>query len=92
MAAQFNRRNGSESLLCDVIVVLNIAVFLRQWVICGEGFGSKYKAYFTWGMAKEFAHFSEGIIGLFIVLFAVFHNEVTNRLYHVSFELQVNKA
>ena len=30
MAAQFNGRNGTETLLCDVIVVLNIAAFLRQ--------------------------------------------------------------
>lgn len=58
MVTQFNGRNGTESLLCDFIVVLNIAVFLCQWVICGEGLGSKYKAYFTWEMAKEFARFS----------------------------------
>ena len=30
MAAQFNGRNGTETLLCDVIVVLNIAAFWRQ--------------------------------------------------------------
>ena len=33
--------NGTEILLCDVIVVLNIAAFLHQWVVRGEGFGSK---------------------------------------------------
>ena len=35
MAAQFNGRNGTETLICDVIVVLNIATFLRQWVVRG---------------------------------------------------------
>ena len=29
-AAQFNGRNGIETLLCDVIVVLNNAAFLRE--------------------------------------------------------------
>ena len=33
-------------MLCDVVVVLNIASFLRQRVVRGEGFGSKYKPYF----------------------------------------------
>ena len=28
--AQFNGRNGTETLLCDVVVVLNIAPFLRE--------------------------------------------------------------
>ena len=40
MAAQFNISNGTETLLCDVIVVLNIAAFLRQWVVRREDFGS----------------------------------------------------
>ena len=30
MAAQFNGRNGTATLLCDDIVVLDIAAFLRQ--------------------------------------------------------------
>ena len=69
-------------LLCEVTAVLNIAAFLGKCVVFGDSFGSKYKAYFTLEMAKEFARFSEG---LFIVVFAVFHNEVTNRQYQVSF-------
>ena len=56
-------------LLCDVIVVLNIAAFLRQWGFRGEGFGPKYKPYFTWEMADEFARCSADIIRLFIVVF-----------------------
>ena len=68
MTAHFN--GGMElRLLCDVIVVLNIAAFLRQWVFRGEGFGSKYKPYFTWEMAEEFARCSAGIIRLFVVVF-----------------------
>ena len=39
--------HGIETLLCDVIVVLNIAAFLHL--------GSKCKPYFTWEMAKKFA-------------------------------------
>ena len=64
---------GMELKLCfvEVIVVLNIAAFMRQWVVHGEGFRSKYKAYFNWGMAKEFARFSEGIIGLFCIVLSV---------------------
>ena len=56
-------------LLCDVIVVLNIAAFLRLWVVRGEGFASKYKSYFTWDMAEEFFRCSAGIIRLFLVVF-----------------------
>ena len=48
MAAQFNGRNGTETLLRDVIVVLNIAAFWRQWVLRGEGFRSKYKPFGKW--------------------------------------------
>ena len=65
MAAQFNARHGTETLICDVIVVLNIAAFLRQWVVRGEGFGSKYKPYFSWEMAEEFVRSLESIICLF---------------------------
>ena len=39
--------NATETLVYDVIVVLNIAAFLNQWVDRGEGFESKYKPYFT---------------------------------------------
>ena len=91
MAVRFNERNGSESLLCDVIVVLNIAVFLCQWVVCGKGFGSKYKAYFTWEMAQEFARFSEGIIGVFIVVFSVPQWNYKSSVPRL-FLMQVNKA
>ena len=54
MAAKFNGRNGTETLLCDAIVVLamDIAAFLRQWVVRGEVFGSRYKSSFTWEMAQ----------------------------------------
>ena len=41
-------------MLCDVTVVLNIAAFL----CVSESFvgkGSKYKPYFAWEMAEEFA-------------------------------------
>ena len=58
-----------QALLCDVIVVLNIAAFLHRWVLRGEGFGSKYKPYFTWEMTKEFARCSAGIIRLYFVAF-----------------------
>ena len=60
MAAKFNGRNGTETLLCDAIVVLamDIAAFLRQWVVRGEVFGSRYKSSFTWEMA-QFPKYSE---------------------------------
>jgi len=45
MTSHFNGRNGTETLLCDVIVALNIGAFLCQWVFHGEGFGSKYKPF-----------------------------------------------
>ena len=48
-SAHFNGRNGAETLRCDVTVVLNIAAFLRQCVVLGKGFGSKFKPYFTSG-------------------------------------------
>ena len=76
------RENGTETLLCDVIVVLNIAALLHKWVVRGEGFWCKYKSYFTWEMAKEFTRCSVGIIRLFFVFFllnyrlATFHSEV----------------
>jgi len=69
MTAHFNGKNGTETLLCDIIVVLNIDAFLHQWVLSGEGFGSKYKLYFTWEMAEEFARCSAGIICLFFIVF-----------------------
>ena len=97
MASQFNGRNGTESLLCDVIAVLNVAAFRRQWVVHWEGFGSKSKFYFTWEVAEEFARCSEGIIGLcFIVCLsncglATCHSEVTNRRYRVFFNFNVSR-
>ena len=68
----FNARNGTETLLCNVTVVLNIAAFLRYCVIPGEGFRIKNKAYFTWEMAEEFARCSAGIVDLFFVVFFFF--------------------
>lgn len=60
MAAHFNGRNGTETLFCDVHVVLKNAAFLHQLVVRGEAFGSKYKPYFTLEMAEEFTEmFSE---------------------------------
>ena len=53
---QCNGTNETETLFCDVIAVLNTAACLRQKVVRGEGFGSKYKPYFTWEMAEEFAY------------------------------------
>ena len=60
MAAKFNGTNGTERLLCDAVVVLamDIAAFLRQWVVREEGFGSKYKSSFSWEMA-QFPKYSE---------------------------------
>ena len=78
-------------LLCDVIFVLNISAFRRQWVLRGKGFGSKYKPSFTCEMAEEFARFWESIIRLFFVVclsncgLATFHREVRNRRYRVFF-------
>ena len=51
------------------LVVLNIAAFMHQWVFRGEGFGSKYKSYFTWEMAQEIARCAAGIICSFFVVF-----------------------
>ena len=58
----FNARNGTETLLCNVTVVLNIAAFLRYCVIPGEGFRIKNKAYFTWEMTEEFARWRQNKI------------------------------
>ena len=55
-------------LLCEVTAVLNIAAFLGKCVVFGDSFGSKYKAYFIWEMAEEFARCSEGIFRLFFVV------------------------
>ena len=62
MIAHFIGRNGTETLLCDVIVVLNIVAFLRQQVVRGEGFGSKNKPYLTWKIAEEYARCSACIV------------------------------
>jgi len=97
MTAHFNGRNGTETLLCDVIVVLNIDAFLLQWVLHGEGFGSKYKSYFTWEMAEEFTCCSAGIVRLFFVVFlsnsrlTMFHSEVKNRRYRVFLNYKLMK-
>ena len=91
MAVQFNGRNGTETLSGEVIVVLNIAGFLRQRVVRGEAFGSNYRPYFTWKMAEEFARCSESIIRLFFVVclsnygLATCQIEITNRQYRVFF-------
>ena len=69
MTARFNGRNETETLLCDVIVVLNIAAFLRHRVFRREGFGSKYKPSFTWEIAEKFTRCLEGIICLFFIVF-----------------------
>ena len=85
MTGRFNGKNGTETLLFDVTAVLSIAAFLRQRVVRREVFGSKYKPYFTWEMADEFASCPDGIIRFFFVVFlsncglAMFHSEVANR-------------
>ena len=93
MAAEFNGRNGTETLLYDVIVVVNVAAFRRQRVVHRESFGSKYQPYFKWEMAEEIARCSESIISrLFFVVclsncgLATFNREVKNRRYRVVFE------
>ena len=67
-AVKINGRNRTESFLFGIIVVLIITVFLYQLVVHGEGFRSKYKPYFSWEMAEEFAHCSKSIIRLFFVV------------------------
>ena len=86
MTGHFNGRNGTEILLFDVIVVLSIAVFLRQWVVRGEGFESKHKPYFTSVRSGRWVcQLSDGIIRFFFVIrlfncgLAMFHSEVSNR-------------
>ena len=66
---EINGRNQTESFLFGIIVVLIITVFLYQLVVHGEGFRSKYKPYFNWEMAKQFTCTSEGIIGLFFIVY-----------------------
>jgi len=92
-------RNGSETLPCDIIVVLNIAAFLRQWVFHGEAFGSKYKPYFTWEKAKQFARCSVDI-NIYSLLFhcflsncqlVMYHSEVKNRWYRVFLDYKLTK-
>ena len=51
MAAQVNGRNGAETLLYGVTVVLNISACLSQ-VRSFKGKGSKYKLYFAREMAE----------------------------------------
>ena len=44
MTVHLNERRETETLYCDIIVVLNIAALLRLlYVVLGEGFGVKYK-------------------------------------------------
>ena len=69
MAAHFNGRSGTETLLWTSLLSWTSLAFLCQWVFRGEGFGSEYKPYFTWEMTKEFARCSVGIIRLFFVAF-----------------------
>jgi len=94
MTAQFN--GGMELRLIVVIVVLNITAFLHQWVFRGEGFGSKYKPYFTWEIAEEFACCSVVLVAcfssfLFNCWLATFHSEVKNHWYHVSLDYKLTK-
>ena len=49
-------KNGLETLLRDVIVILTIAFLCQFELFVEKVFGSKYKPYFTWEMAEEFAY------------------------------------
>ena len=69
MTVHSHGRNGTETVLCDVTVVLNIAPFMRKRVVFGEVCGSKCKPYFTWEMTEEFSRCSAWIIHLFFVVF-----------------------
>ena len=68
-AAHLNRKSGTETLLCDVTVLLNVVAFPRQGAVLGEGFEPKYKPFFAWEMAEKFFRCSAGIIDLFFVVF-----------------------
>ena len=45
MVAHLNGRNGTETRLCDVTVVLKVAVFLHELLMVK---GSKNKPHFAW--------------------------------------------
>ena len=96
-AAHLNRKSGTETLLCDVTVLLNIVVFLRYCTVLGEGFGPKYKPYFAWERAEKFVRCSADIIDLFFVVFlsnwrlATFQGEDRSCLYGVFFEYKLVK-
>ena len=59
-------------------------------MIRGEGFGSKYKPYFTWEMAEEFDRCSVGNIRLFFVVFFV-QLPACNRWYRVFLDYKLTK-
>ena len=54
---------------CDVTVVWNIVAFLRYCAVRGEGFGSKYKPYFTWGMPRSSPAFQRALFACFLLFF-----------------------
>lgn len=89
MTAHLNGRNGTEALLCKVTVVQRIAAFLRQCLVLGEGFESKYKKhYFSWEITDGFAVWRP-LFARFLVLFLQLSacnfpfSEVKNRRYRV---------
>ena len=77
----------------DVIVVLNIAAFLRRWVVRGEGFGSKFNLILLGKWPRRPPVVRRALLhGLFFVVYlskcglATFQSEATNRRYRVFFE------
>ena len=61
---------GMEVKVCFVMSLLSwtlLCFWQCQWVVRGKGFGSKYKAYFIWEMAKEFAVFLRELLACLLL-------------------------
>ena len=94
MVAQLNGRNGTETLLCDVIVVLNIAAGAMLRFCFREAFrkvldlNTNLILLGKWLRSKLFGEHYSLVFRRFLSNcgVATFHSEVTNRRYFVFFE------
>lgn len=97
MSGQFNRRNGTETLLYDITVVLNIDVFLCWCVVQGErvlDLNKNVTLLEKWQRSSPawrllFAWFS--YIFLSKCRVATLRREVKSRRYRVFFEYKLTK-
>ena len=92
MATQFNGRNGTEH------VVLNIAAFLTcvSESLAGKVLDLNTKLILLGKWPRSLPIFRRALLVFFVYIFsncglAVFHSEVTNRQYRISFECKLTR-